>query len=142
MRALWIAGIVLAAASGPSYVTVDTEFVPAAKPGADAHVAVMFTARDPDIRVNEEPGPRLKLATDEPVLVDKQKVPAKAAVYDPENPKYLDAALPVHLPVAVKPTASKGRHLVKAKLTYFYCSKREGWCRKGTEDVEFPVDVR
>jgi hypothetical protein len=31
---------------------------------------------------------------------------------------------------------------VKATVTYFYCSQREGWCRKGTSDVEFPVDVR
>ena len=132
----------LGAASSSSYVLVSAEFVPAAKPGADAHVALILTPRDGDIQVNEEPGPRLKLAADEPVLVDKQKVPARAPVYDPENPKYLDPVLPVHLPVAVKPTAPKGRHLVQAKLTYFYCSKREGWCRKGTEDLEFAVQVR
>jgi hypothetical protein len=142
MRSIGVAVLLLGLAAGPSYVTVDAEFVPALKPGADAHVSVMFTPRDRDIVVNEEPGPRLKLAPDELVLVDRQKVPAKAPVYDPENPRYLDAALPVHLPVALKPTAPRGRNLVKAKLTYFYCSKREGWCRKGTEDLEFAVDVR
>ena len=133
--------VLATAASSSSHVLVGAEFVPAAKAGGDAHVAVMFTPRDPDLRVNEEPGPRLKLAADEAVLLDRQKQPARAAVYDPENPKYLDVALPVHLPVALKPTAPRGRHLVKAKVTYFYCSKREGWCRKGTEDVEFPVVV-
>ena len=130
----------LGAASG-SYVSVTAEFVPANKPGGDAYVAVTFAPRDKDIVVNEEPAPRLKLAADESVLVDKQK-PAGRAVYDPENPKYLDLAVPVHLAVALKPAAPKGRHDVKAKLTYFYCSKREGWCRKGTEDLEFPVQVR
>jgi hypothetical protein len=135
-----LAVALLAAASSP-HVSVSAEFVPARRPGADAHVAVTFAPRDKDIVVNEEPGPRLKLDAAEAVLVDKQK-PAGRAVYDPENPKYLDVALPVHVPVAVKPTAPKGRHDVKAKLTYFYCSKREGWCRKGTEDVHFPVEVR
>jgi hypothetical protein len=129
------------AASSSSYVSVTAEFVPAGKPGGDAYVAVTFAPRDKEIVVNEEPAPRLRLAADEAVLLDKQK-PAGRAVYDPENPKYLDVAVPVHLPVALKPTAPKGRHDVKAKLTYFYCSKREGWCRKGTEDLAFPVDVR
>lgn len=132
---------VLLVGTGP-YVTVSAEFVPPAKAGADAHVAVTLAPRDLDIQVNEEPGPRLKLAEDEAVLADKQKPSGKPPVYDPENPKYLDTSLPVHLPVAVKATAPKGRQAVKAKVTYFYCSKREGWCRKGTEDVEFTVTVR
>jgi hypothetical protein len=139
-----LSGFVLlfAAAGASSYVSVNAEFVPATRPGADAHVAVWLSPRDGDVRVNEEPGPRLKLEAEDSVLIDKQKPPAKAPVYDPEHPKYLDAALPVNLPVALKPTAPKGRHLVKAKVTYFYCSKRDGWCRKGTDDVEFPVEVR
>ena len=131
----------LAAAGASSYVSVNAEFVPA-KSGADAHVAVWLSPRDGDVHVNEEPAPRLKLEPEEAVLVDKQKPPARAPVYDAENPKYLDPALPVNLPVAIKPTAPKGRHTVKAKVTYFYCSKRDGWCRKGTDDVAFPVDVR
>jgi hypothetical protein len=83
----------------------------------------------------------LKLDAGEAVLADKQGPPPRFTAYDPENARYLDPAVPVHLPVAVKPTAPRGRHTVKAKVTYFYCSKREGWCRKGTDDVEFPVSV-
>ena len=30
---------------------------------------------------------------------------------------------------------------VKGTVTYFYCSKREGWCRKGTSEVAFTVAV-
>jgi hypothetical protein len=30
---------------------------------------------------------------------------------------------------------------VKATVTYFYCSKREGWCRKGTAAVDVPLDI-
>jgi hypothetical protein len=137
-----VALFALGAGSSSAHVTVSAEFVPPVKPGASAHVAVTLTPRDPDVRVNEEPGPRLKLGPDESVLVDKQPPPARFKAYDPENARYLDPALPVLLPVAVKPTAARGHQTVKATVTYFYCSKREGWCRKGTEEVEFPVDVR
>jgi hypothetical protein len=45
----------------------------------------------------------------------------------------------VVFPVALAPGAPAGDRDVKAKLTYFYCSKREGWCRKGSAPVEFKV---
>lgn len=136
-----VALIVLGAGPSRTYVRVSAEFVAPVKPGANAHVAVTLTPRDADVRVNEEPGPRLKLDADEAVLVDKQAPPPRFTAYDPENARYLDPALPVHIAVAVKPSAPRGRQTVKAGLTYFYCSKREGWCRKGNEDVEFPVVV-
>ena len=137
--------LLLLGASAPSpstHVALSAEFVPPAKAGASAHVAVTLSPRDADVRVNEEPAPRLKLEAAEPVLVDKQAPATRSSSFDPQNARYLDPALPVHFPVAVKPTAPRGKHTVKARVTYFYCSKREGWCRKGTDDVEFPVDVR
>lgn len=130
-------------ADAGEHVTLSAEFVPPAKPGANAHVAVTLSPRDADVRVNEEPAPRLKLAADEAVLLDKQPAPARSTpAYDPQKARYLDPALPVHFPVAVKPTAPRGKHAVAARVTYFYCSKREGWCRKGTDEVEFPLEVR
>jgi hypothetical protein len=137
-----VALLLLGAGSSGRYVTLSAEFVPPAKPGANAHVALTLTPRDADVRVNEDPGPRLKLDPEDDVLADKQSPAPRFTAYDPENARYLDPGLPLHLPVAIKPTAPRGKHTVKAKVTYFYCSKREGWCRKGTEDVEFPVDVR
>jgi hypothetical protein len=136
--------LVLLLAGSPSnpYVTVSATFVAPSKPGGNAHVAVTLSPRDPDVRVNEEPGPRLKLAAGEAVLVDKQAPPARPAAYDPQTAKYLDPALPVHLPVATRADAPRGKHAVSAKVVYYYCSKRDGWCRKGTDDVEFPVEVR
>jgi hypothetical protein len=134
--------LLLAGSSSSAYVTVRASFVPASKPGANAHVAVTLSPRDPDVRVNEEPSPRLKLEADEVVLVDKQPPAGRTPTYDPLTAKYLDPAIPVHLPVAVKPTAPRGKHTVTAKLVYYYCSKRDGWCRKGTDDVEIPVEVR
>jgi hypothetical protein len=137
-----LALVLLLAGTPGSYVTVSAEFVPPSKAGANAHVAVTLAPRDADVHVNEEPGPRLKLDPAEAVLQDKQPAPAAPKSFDPQNTKYLDPAVPVHLAVAIKPGAPKGKHTVAAKVVYYYCSKRDGWCRKGTDDVEFPVEVR
>jgi hypothetical protein len=131
-----------ATAAPPSHFEVVASFVPPARPGANAAVDVRFTPRDPDVNINEEPAPRLKLEPAQTVLVDKQPpAPKRVPIYDPATAKYLDLALPVSFPVALAADAPKGAHDVKASVVYFYCSKREGWCRKGTSEVEFDVKV-
>jgi hypothetical protein len=103
-------------------------------------VAVTFVPRDPDVKINEEPEPRLKLDPAQAVLVDKQRPPSGTVKsYDPDTAAYLDLSRPVSFPVALAKGAPKGRRTVTATVTYFYCSKREGWCRKGTTEVEFVV---
>ena len=128
-------------ASGPHF-NVSAAFVPPAGKGADGAVAVTFVALDPDVRMNEEPGPRLKLDATQTILVDKQRpAPAKAEAFDPDKAKYLDLSAPVLFAVGISPEAPKGSQTAKANVTYFYCSKREGWCRKGTADVAVSLDV-
>lgn len=130
------------AAAGPTHFTVTATYVAPAKPGANGAVAVSFIPQDPDVHVNEEPAPRLKLDPSQAVLVDKQpSAPSRTPTFDPETARYLDPKVPVSFPVALAATASKGTQSVKATVTYFYCSKREGWCRKGSADVEVPVRV-
>lgn len=106
-----------------------------------AAVAVTFTPLDPEVRVNEQPPPRLKLDPAQKVLADRQP-PAKAGgTYDPENARYLDPRVPVRFAVAPEKDAPRGTHDVGATVVYFYCSKREGWCRRGSTPVAFPVRV-
>jgi hypothetical protein len=145
--ALAVALLVLAAsmtAAGPggTHFNVTAAYVPPPRPAANGAVSVTFAPRDPDVQLNEEPAPRLKLDPAQAFLVDKQPPPpAKLPVFDPAAARYLDTRVPVSFPVAVAPKAAKGTHPVKATVTYFYCSKREGWCRKGTADVEVAVTV-
>jgi len=128
-----------AMAVGEHY-TVSAAYVPSAKPRATAAVAVTFIPADPDVKINQEPAPRLKLDPDQVVLVDRQP-PAPRRGESGGEPKYLDTSLPVSFPVALNPKAPKGEQPVKGNVTYFYCSKREGWCRKGTSEVTFVVNV-
>ena len=72
--------------------------------------------------------------------MDKQPPPpARIPPFDPETVRYLDTTFPVSFPVAWagKPPASHAT--LKAEVVYFYCSKRDGWCRKGTAPVTFSV---
>jgi hypothetical protein len=124
-------------------VALEATFVPPARAGAPASVAVTFTPRDPDVRVNQEPAPRLKLDPAQNIL--DYRPPAKTAPmapFDPSTAHYLEPAIPYAFPVSIKPGAAKGDHRVKGSVTYFYCSKAEGWCRKGSAEVEVPVSVR
>lgn len=124
--------------AAPQHFTLSAAFVPAARAGADPTVAVTFVARDPDVKVNEEPAPRLTLDPSQKVLVDKQlKASGAVKSFDPDTATYLDLSRPVSFPVARVKGAAPGT--VGASVTYFYCSKREGWCRKGTTDVAFDV---
>jgi hypothetical protein len=125
----------------PPHFDLTAEYMAGAK--RQGTIAVIFKANDPDVVVNETPGPRLALDPAQTVLLDKQPPAPKGAMAPPEpqDGKYLDLSLPVVFPVAIAPGAAAGDRDVKAKLTYFYCSKREGWCRKGTAELEFAVKV-
>jgi hypothetical protein len=130
-------------ATGPQHFDLTAKFEPPARPGANGSIAVTFRGTDPDIHINETPAPRLRLGAEQAVLVDKQPpAPDKVQPYDPDTARYLDIALPVYFPVAVAAGAPKGAQTIPANVTYFYCSKRQGWCRKGTTEVAVTVDVR
>jgi hypothetical protein len=123
-------------------VDVSATWVPPAKAGANGAVAVTFDTKDPDVHVNRDPAPRLALDPDQKVLVDRQPPRARrGGSADVEAAGFYEPGAPVSFAAAVSPAAPKGDHEVKGTVTYFYCSKRDGWCRKGTTEVEIPVVV-
>jgi hypothetical protein len=126
-----------ALAPGPSpHFDVSAQFRPG-KAAGTGEVAVTFAPRDPDVRINATPAPRLKLDAEQKLLVEKP-APRRAAASDE---KYLDVTFPVVFPVAVLGPV-QGEPSVKGSVTYYYCSHRQGWCKKGTADLEIPVKGR
>jgi len=123
--------------SGPSpHFDITAQYHPG-KAAGTGEVAVTFAPKDPDVRINTTPPPRLRLDEGQKLLAEK--TPARPAAAPAE--KYLDLTFPVVFPVSVTgPVASE--QTVKGALTYYYCSHREGWCRKGTADLEIPVKAR
>jgi hypothetical protein len=142
VRTLICALLALAAASAPRHFDIAASFTAPKEPGGKGAVSVLFSPTDPDVHINEEPAPRLKLEPGQTVLVDRQgPAPARTEDFDPEKVRYLDLAKPVRFAVALSPSAPKGKHELTAKVVYFYCSTRGAWCRRGTAEVQFAVDV-
>jgi hypothetical protein len=109
-----------------------------AKKGAPANIVFEFKKKDPDVNINEEPAPRLKFAAGS-VLVAQKPPKSSGVIPDPATAHYIDLSKPVRIPVTTALDAPKGLSTVKTTLSYFYCSKRENWCRKGTADFDLAV---
>ena len=119
---------------------VTAAYEPSAKKGTAGTVVFEFKRKDPDVNVNEDPAPRIKFAAGAP-LVAPPPPKSSGELPDPAVAHYLDLSKPVRFSVAAAPDAAKGLTTVKTTLSYFYCSKRENWCRKGTADFDLPVSL-
>src|SRR5713101_5787472 len=95
--------------TGSPHFDVSARFRPG-KAADSGEVAVTFEPRDPDVHINTNPGPRLKLDTAQKLLGDKPG--AKASV---GSEKYVDTTFPVVFPVAVL-SPVRGEQTVKGSL--------------------------
>lgn len=140
IQALMLAGAVqMTPQAMPSpHFDVTAGYEAPVKKGAPAHIVFEFKKKDPDVNINEEPAPRLKFAAGSP-LVAPAPPKSSGAIPDPATAHYIDISKPVRIQVTQAPDATKGLSTVKTSLSYFYCSKRENWCRKGTADFDLAV---
>jgi hypothetical protein len=129
-------------AGAEDFVSVKAVYTPPSSPGADGAVEARFTVSEPQVVVNEAPPPRLRLDPLQRVLIDKQPPATRGsgAVGD-RQAKHLDLSRAVRLPVALSPSAPRGQHVIAATIIYYYCSKRESWCRKGRSETQLNVVV-
>ncbi len=137
MRVLML--LALLGAPSSQVFTLETAYEAPAAAGKDGAVVVSFRPSDPAVHVNVDPAPRLKLDPGQKILVDRQPPAEKPKpVADPAFARYLENG---RAKFAVAPVEGlpKGPHVVKASVSYYFCSAREGWCRKGTEDIEITV---
>ena len=104
-------------------------------------VSVSFLPWDPDVHINERPAARLQLAEDQLILVDRQAPPPPLEPIDPDAITYLDTSRPVLFPVAIAEGAPLGTHEVDAKVVFYFCSSRAGWCRRGKTEIQIVVTV-
>lgn len=127
--------------TSPSHVGLEASFAAPAHGSSSAAILVHFVPLSEGVRVNQEPAPRLRLET-AGILLDRQPPARRTAPIDPDFARYVEPSEAVRFPVAVDPAAPRGQHVVRATVTYSYCSKTQGWCRKGNEPVEVLVDIR
>ena len=131
--------ILLAQLSGPGgslpqILQIDFKPVSDIKAGKAGEVAVSFTALK-GYSVDRTLPLTLKLSPVSGVTLPKTELKAS-----PDDPKAKDQYY-VDLPVIkVAVTAAKpGKYEIPGKLTYFFCSKSDGFCSRQILDVKMPV---
>ncbi len=139
LLALLLAGSSLGL-TGPTQVGLEASFAPPARGSASAAILVRFTPLSEGVKVNLEPAPRLRLET-AGILLDRQPPPLRTAPIDPDFARYFEPSDAARFPVAIDPAAPRGQHVVRATVTYSYCSRTQGWCRRGNEPVEVLVSI-
>ena len=106
-------------------------------PGKSGAVTVSFTALK-DYAIDRMLPISLKLNPVPGVTLPKTEIKASS-----EDPKSKDGYY-VDLPTLRIPlTVSKaGKYEIPAKLTYFFCSEKDGFCSRQTLDVNIPVTAQ
>jgi hypothetical protein len=128
----------LVAPSGALPQIMSAKFSSAApvKVGRKADVTVTFNVVN-GYKINRDPKVSLAITAVPGVTLEK-----KALEASPVDPKSKDEYF-VDLPtLKVGVTATKaGKYELPGKLTYFFCSKTDGFCSKQTVDVKIPLRV-
>ena len=107
------------------------------KAGVKGDVTVSFNLLK-GYGVNHTPPISLKLTTTPGIQLDKMEF--TTASPDPKSKDEYYVDLPV---IKVPVTAAKaGAYQIPGKLTYFFCSKADGFCSKQSFDVKIPVQVQ
>jgi hypothetical protein len=92
--------------------------------------------------VNVEPPILLDLADNKNFTVLTKKFAPDRTVKQlttKDGYKIFNASSPVAFDFKIAKSAKPGKHVLQAKLTYYYCSDAEGWCSFTTET--FPVTI-
>jgi hypothetical protein len=106
------------------------------KVGRKADVTVSFNLRD-GYKINRDPTITLSVVPVSGVKLDKTDIEASPIDRKSKDEYYVD--LPT-LKLGV--TAAKaGKYELPGKLTYFFCSKSDGFCARQTVDVKIPLQV-
>jgi hypothetical protein len=123
--------------SEPIKVTVDKE-----------STAEIYLKPVEGIHINLEPPIKIELLSSKGVTQIKeekkatpQKTDDKLKTVEKKDGEYFDPSKPVLVKFKVGKDIGSGKTEIKAKVTYFYCSDKEGWCSQGRDEVIIPVVV-
>src|SRR5690349_7565572 len=121
----------------PQVMSLDSKTTTTAKAGQKSDVTVSFTLVKGFV-INRTPPISLKLTETPGVTLEKM-----AFTTSPDDPKSKDEYY-VDLPtIKVAVTASKPcKYEIPGKLTYFFCSKSDGFCSRQVFDVKIPLQVQ
>jgi hypothetical protein len=105
-------------------------------PGDSTEILLKFAPAD-DIHLTAEPSVKIEL--------DSSSVLRKTGGLRAEVDRrsgYVRTSHPLRQRVVLSRGIPPGTYPVQAKVTYFYCSGSEGWCRKQVQALKLEVSAR
>jgi hypothetical protein len=147
----WLGLVVVAAATvragsadaPPVKVSITVEPTAIAA-GSDVQAIFKLTP-NAGIKLNKYPKIKVQISASAGLVADAEASMGNAAPPAADN---LDANYyhgevdPLAITLHVDPAATKGRHEVAAKLSYFYCVAASGYCAPAKVPVTIPVTIR
>jgi len=112
------------------------------KPGDLARITVRIVPIE-GVKINRYPKIKLKVPALEGVLEEAQVEIGDEKPPPPDKLKtnYYETVDPVILKLPIDASAPKGTHQLDAKLNYFYCVKKSGFCAPARLSLDIALDV-
>jgi hypothetical protein len=133
---LLLAQLVAPNAGLPQVMSARFSTPPAVKAGRKADVAVSFNVIN-GYKINRDPKVSIAITPVAGITLEKKAI--EASPVDPKSKDEYYVDLPT---MKIGVTAAKaGKYELPGKLTYFFCSKTDGFCSKQTVDVKIPLRV-
>jgi hypothetical protein len=132
------------AASDPQVKIAVTVSPESAAAGSDAAVTVTLTTK-PGIKMNKYPKIKVQVPAVEGLvgLAEQSLGNPGPPAADQLDANYFHGGIdPLTLTLHLDPHAAKGRHDIKAKLSYFYCVAASGYCAPAKTELSIPVTIR
>jgi len=130
--------------AGADAVKVEVGVAPAAVPaGSEAEVTVTLSV-NPGFKLNKYPKIKLAVPAVQGLVGGAEIASGSDAPPPPDRleTNYFKTVDPLKLKLAVDSTASRGRHDLDAKLSYFYCVAASGYCAPAKVALKIPLTVR
>ena len=112
--------------------------------GSDAAVTVRLEPK-PGIKMNKYPKIKVQVPAVAGLVDEAEQSLGNSAAppLDQLDTNYFHGGVdPLELKLHLDPQATKGRHEIRAKLSYFYCVAASGYCAPARTELAIPVTIR
>jgi hypothetical protein len=143
---LSVSGVLASAPGKPPAepAKISIEVTPEATPaGERAEVSLRLSPID-GVVINRYPQMKLSVDAVEGLVGSAETAVGnvKPPPVDQMDTNYYDVVDPLNVTLETDPGASPGRHEIDARLVYFYCVKKSGFCAPARLTVKIPLEIR
>ncbi len=121
-------------------ISVAPEAAPA---GGEARVSLQLTPIE-GVKINRYPKIKLKVPAHDGLVAEAEAAVGNAKPPPPDklDKNYFEEVEPVELLLKLDAAAPRGKHEIKARLSYAYCVIKSGYCAPVRVPVTIPVQIR